>query len=966
MKLINNRYKIKSIYKDEINGRVYIAEDLFQANKKILLKEYNDFQQNKLILDYFIKEYIHLFNIKNKYVLDDFDFDIIDTIDGSEVNEIRYFSTKEYISKISLKNVFEKFDNEKLIDTIIQICIAVDYLHFRGIKYQNLNLDNIYVIENNDRVNIKLLDIHTAIEKRFFYSNAEHYRYFLAPEIIENKENANFKSDIYSVGMLIYILIMGEIKEYNESEFYEKIRFNMDDITKKKFVELINNMVDKDPNIRPKNLTKVIKKFKQFSRANIYYPIREEREKLNFNGKIIGREKEIDKVFEASEHKKKLVTILGESGIGKTRLIKELTYRLRMDKKSVYSISVSEESNREFEPITKILRQMIKHCSGSGKCKEEMINKYGCELIKLVPSIGDICKIKPSPTLIGNKEKFRLYNRVVNFMIETIEDRQTYILIDDLHKADLETIKLIDFIIKKDREFPLLFVITGDVDKFRNEQVEEYFTNWMGSNVVDVIKPSKLGIEDISELARNVLGMSYRPIKFTTALMNKAKGNPRFIEEIIKNLYSTGKLFINKKGLWETNAENYWDIQISYDIDKVIREQIDSINSKLYQIIKIIALFSSPVSKLVLGQILGISQVELDRSIEELVNIKILNKMVEDWGFSYDFYNIQVKKYVYNNIIDDEKIKLHKNVAIVLEEMYIEKKDSSVDELIHHLKLSHQNKKAVSYAITFAEDMQMLLMSSQSILLWNNAYRLLDSEDNSNRLKIQMNLGKLYAKQGKNNKALEIYSEAIKTAQELKKYDSEVVCRNSMGEIHYRRNNVDVGERYILEAKKIAERNEFIEGILESVVLINQIYMIRGESDKTLKFIKKYLELAKDKGKNYYLGYFHNQIGVVFMIEGEMEIALDYFGKSIMYFEKSGFELQSNLSINNIGVMYRDHFDNIDKALEYFQKGHKLCEKYNSIQHTSIFLVNIGEALMQKHEYKEALMNMEKAIWTMG
>jgi diguanylate cyclase (GGDEF)-like protein len=962
MELINGRYKIENIHRQEPNGTIYEVRDLLQSNNKILLKLFNEDSRNGKIIDYYVNNFLQFTSINHKHIQSVYNFDIVNTIDNKTVNGNQYFYTKEYLEGKKLIDILDELNQQDIFTIMRHIFLAVDYLHFRGLFYQCVSPNNIYIYKENGNIRVKLKDIAANTEQRLMGTYDEIDSYFISPEIKYDHLKVSEKSDIYSVGMLIYTLLIGEIKGYNHKELYNSINVDIDENNKKELIYLIDSMLDRDTLSRPESLKIVFNFINNIAKDKINLSYKEERERLNFKVKIIGREREINRLCEINEdiknriNKKRLLVVSGESGLGKTRLLQEFEYRLRMKGESIYTASVIDDDKGELKPIIRILKQIIKNCD------KEILNKYGCELIKIIPELRFIVDVKPSTILSGNREKLRLFDRITRFILDSTKNKPTFIFIDDLHNADTETLKIIDFIIRNSSDYPLLFIVSYDKDKLRTKQEKIwYFNTWLSLPVVEEIKILRLNLQETAELTKNILGINFKPIRFSTRIMQETGGNPRFIEEVIKNLYAVGELFIDENGDWETDTKNYSEIYIPSTINEVIKNQIDLLEPDLYEIAKVVSVFNTSVSKDILSKVLDVKIEKLDESIKTLVSMKILEQMVEDWGYTYDYYNKQVKKYVYYNIPQKERIILHKKIAQIIEQTYIKDNKGNIDELIHHFTLSQQTDKAVDYAIRFAKNMQGLLVNTQSILLWESAYRLLKDKINHNKLEVQINLARLYSKQGYNDKALNMYNQAISSAIHLNNKEYVVICKNSIGEIYYRRNKLDEAQKIIEEAKNLAESIDYPDGYLKSVVLLNRINFTKGNNEEIIELTEKYLSVAIEKKKYQYIAHFYNQIGVVYMFSSKVEVARDYFEKSIEYFSKSGDLLESNLPINNIGVIYGDHFDNLDKAMEYFEKGLEICKRYNSIQHEITFLVNIAEMYMRKHEYNKALEVMEKA-----
>jgi len=96
MKLIDNRFKVNKLLKDNTYSSIYEAIDFWDSDRKFCLKIYNTEKQTKVI-EYFINNFIDFSRIEHKNLLNNKHFSIIKALDGKKVNINQYYSTTEFI-----------------------------------------------------------------------------------------------------------------------------------------------------------------------------------------------------------------------------------------------------------------------------------------------------------------------------------------------------------------------------------------------------------------------------------------------------------------------------------------------------------------------------------------------------------------------------------------------------------------------------------------------------------------------------------------------------------------------------------------------------------------------------------------------------------------------------------------------------------------------------------------------------
>ncbi len=965
MELINNRYRLDCISGNMINGTVYKAVDLFNQNN-ILLKMFNNNIKNNQIIDYFIKNFNEMSDIEHKYICSSYSFNIVERIDNNKVANDIYFYTKEFINYKTLKEEIYTLTFNQKMKIIMQLCEAVDYLHFRGKAYQYLTPENIFIYKSQDGINIKLKDFTYTRELELGGVSDNISRKFIAPEVIANPLQIDYRSDIYSIGMIIYTMISEKnIEQLIKEKGYlisSKFEYLLDG-----YKEILQNMLQKDINNRYQSIRQALDDINRIKKTNYSIDVKGDREKLHFNLRTISRDEELDFVFKIDNefaNKKfntNLLTIVGDSGIGKTRFIDEIKFRMKMKSRPVYIVNVTQKNNEQFSIIVEVVRQIIK------KCDPELIDKYGSELVKIIPELRNIKNIKPSSVLPEDKEKLRLYDRITNFISDYAKNNFAYIIFDDFHLCDNETVEIINYIIENIKDCPLLIVLAfnkyliSDNDKLKNK-----YYSWENLSNTKVLELTKFNIKETSELVQKILGIGYMPVNFSARIFKETGGNPRYIEEVIKNLFVNGELYINDNGYWDSKTHietnSYSSINIPSTIGDAIKEQIKIIDDKSYDIITNLSIFNTSVSKGTIKKLLNIEEKITSRLIDKLVSMKILDERVGDWGYTYDFHNINMKKYIYNIISYQDKLNLHKKAAGILESLFTKENRENLDELIYHFTQSNQIEKAIDYSIKSAKKMQDMLINSQAIALWEKAKRLFGEQVSIKKIDVIINLAKLYSMQGSNDKALDLYDEAMRIAVELNQSKYMVICKNNIGQIFIRRNQIYEAEVYIKDAKTIAEEINYVNGCLNSVIILNRISLGEGNCENILKLSAKYLELAKRENKYEHIAHLLNQIGVAWLLLGKINKAKRYFENSIVYFDKSENSIEITKPINNLGLIYSEYNDNTDKAMEYFQKGLEISRKYDSMDNMVNLLNNIGEMYIRKDEYEKAKDYMEKVV----
>ena len=950
MEIINNRYKINSKYKENNNQESYTVSDLW-GNLDTVLKIIREDSIDNEKIDYLVDNFLFFASINHRNIVGCKKFDIIHTVDNKPVRKKKYLYTTEHRDSMTLSEYIKDVTDKEIPVIIFQLLNLVNYLRYRGIAYKYLNPNNIFITKDEDELSIKAQDLVTTnvFKDSIFYKEFD--RHFIAPEVKFSKGEGNFSSDIYSLGMIIYYIFTNNAMGYIEGEDFS----NQQKSCPTPILNIVNEMTKKEPSLRETNFHKISELLNSCFNTNISLNMVEDREKLNFNTRLIARGKELSRIlnineeFERGIYNSKLIGVNGESGIGKTRFLREAAFRLRIKGKDVYYTSIANKDKVDSQPIIKILKQMLKDCDS------KLIDKYGSELVKVIPEIRFLGDIKPSLDLEQGKEKLRLYDRISNFIVDFVKNHPTYIMIDDFHNCDEETLTLLNYIVKNSKSCPLLIILSYSRELLEDMPVAKGLTDeWVSMDGGEAFQLLRFDLQETAEAIKNILGISYRPINFSARVMDETLGNPRHVEESIKNLYASKELFLSKEGFWESKDPGYTTLYIPSNIDDAMKSQVELLDKNLYEAARVISIFNTSVSKEILSKMLITKDVDLDDIVKNLVAMKILDERVEDWGYTYDFYNLQLKRYIYHTIDKDSRVDYHRNAADILERVYTKENRENPDELIHHFALSDQKDKAFKYTVDLAEKMKGFMGNSQCILLWEKAYNIIKEESSVDKIRVLINIGRLYTRQGDNEKALKMYREALDCSNRLNALEFTAKCKNHIAEIYFARNNIAKARSYTEEAKEISHKIGDIENLLDAVIVLNRIYISQGEFNKVLVNSRSYIKIARENKKHIHVGKLYNHIGLANMYMDKVELGGNCFEKSLIYLHEGEEYMESTRPINNIGVIYADYLEDKDKALEYFKKGLEICRKYGYVQNEAVFLNNIGELYLRYDDYQKS------------
>lgn len=156
MKILNNRYKIIASIKEDLSNSVFLAADMLHDNRNVALKIIYQESVPVKSLDFLKREIGFLTSMAHPNIMNIYGFEALNTIDGNNISAKQYICTYEYIKGRSIFNATTGMGFIEVMDLVVEVCYALDYLHSRGLAYKNLDEKSIIVSENGGITSVKL------------------------------------------------------------------------------------------------------------------------------------------------------------------------------------------------------------------------------------------------------------------------------------------------------------------------------------------------------------------------------------------------------------------------------------------------------------------------------------------------------------------------------------------------------------------------------------------------------------------------------------------------------------------------------------------------------------------------------------------------------------------------------------------------------------------------------------------
>jgi class 3 adenylate cyclase/tetratricopeptide (TPR) repeat protein len=413
---------------------------------------------------------------------------------------------------------------------------------------------------------------------------------------------------------------------------------------------------------------------------------------------FVGREHEMrvleGRFAEAEARHGQVVTVVGDPGIGKSRLLME--FRTRFGDRVAWAEgrSVSFGQSMAFHPLIDLLRRNfgIEEQDTAAAIRDKVTHQVarigpGLEsaLPYLVFMLGAAAADDPVHALDPQIRRAEIFDALRQLLLRAAERKPQVLVFEDLHWSDHAT-----------REF-LRYLL----DSIPGARVLILLTHRPGSDVGlgDRTYATRLVLHNLSEaesgaMAEAVLASADLPEELRALVSRKAEGNPFFVEEVIKALGETG--VIRREGHRWVLSRPLDQIAVPDTIQDVLMSRIDRLEKEPRQALQLAAVIGREFTQRLLDRITEI-RAGTTKVLRELQAIELIYEKALFPELAYMFKHALTQDVAYGSLLTQRRRELHRRIGEAIEELYADRLSEHYAVLAHHFAGGEDWPRAAAY-----------------------------------------------------------------------------------------------------------------------------------------------------------------------------------------------------------------------------------------------------------------------------
>jgi eukaryotic-like serine/threonine-protein kinase len=479
-------------------------------------------------------------------------------------------------------------------------------------------------------------------------------------------------------------------------------------------------------------------------------------------GVFVGREGELAELQQAFNdavaNRGRLVLLVGEPGIGKSRLADELVVRARARGAQVIVGRCWEAGGAPaYWPWVQSLRAHM-HATPSESLRAQL-GSGASDLTQLLPELRELlADIGELPTLEPESARFRLFEAVSAFLKRAAEPRPLVLVLDDLHAADEPSLLLLQFLAREIGESRLLVVgAYRNVDPMPADPLTTTLAELLREPVTRRITLAGLSESDVRCFIELTSGESPSD-EFVATIHEETEGNPLFVGEIVRLLDAEGRL---------ADAQPR-PLAIPQSVRDVIARRLRHLSEDCNRVLVLASVLGREFALKALAGVAGVSEDEVLETLDEAMAARLVSD-VPGVRASLRFAHVLIRDTLYEGLTTARRVRLHRTAAEALEALYGDEPGPHLAELAYHCSAGSDFAKALRYARLAGDRALSLLAYEEAARLYEaalDAGELADLTEET-RCELLVSLGEAESRAGDTPSAKQAFLRAAGVARRL-------------------------------------------------------------------------------------------------------------------------------------------------------------------------------------------------------
>ena len=641
-----------------------------------------------------------------------------------------------------------------------------------------------------------------------------------------------------------------------------------------------------------------------------------------------------------------IVSIIGEAGIGKSRLMAELRNQVFDDKKTWFLSTVTWLEGRSLSygwslsylPFLEIVRGILgvtadeETATVQARLREKVEVLFPDRVEEVYPYLGQLLDLSLEEEmkerlrhLDGETIKWQIFRAVGDLLARLAVERPLILAFEDLHWADPTSVELLEHILPLTEDVPLMIVcvyrpqVEAACWRIREKAAQDF------SHRYTEVWLQALSPAESERLMGQLLTIEGLTQQVCDLVLSKAGGNPLFVEEIIRSLIDSAAL-VQEEGRWRVAAA-VGEIAIPDTLQGVLMARIDHLEEDTRRTMQL----ASVIGRIFLYRILAaISDVEkaLNRHMATLQWLELIRERSRTPELEYIFKHALIQEAAYHSLLLQRRREIHFRIGECIERLFADRLEEYYGLLAHHYSKAEEQERALKYLLKAGDHAVRIHATAEAVAYYERAMSLLDRErEPTHTAGVLMHLAGVVHYTGRYDQAREYFQQALalyeKVGDPIHAAEACFEIANRL-EVH----DLDAAFQYTLRGLEyVRDRPDACHQIIVGYSDLAQLQLSRGNYEEAEEALRYALALAEETNDLDALWQCYRVLSIYHHSRGEGQEALEAGTLVVHYIEQAEAPVKDRIIALNNQACFAQRVGDLEAAIEAGEAGLALARR---------------------------------------
>ncbi|MCP4538023.1 MAG: tetratricopeptide repeat protein [Chloroflexi bacterium] len=647
-----------------------------------------------------------------------------------------------------------------------------------------------------------------------------------------------------------------------------------------------------------------------------------------------------------------VVTVVGEAGVGKSRLLYEFENWIELQSGQIHHFkgrATPEMVNIYYGIIRDMLAfrfdilETDRPAIVQEKFRTGMSGILDADQADLVGHLVgfDFSTSQAVQNLLGSSSFGDLGMAYLTTYVRAVVNEPTMILLEDIHWADDRSLDLLAHLVDEVPAGRLLVVCLA------RPQLFERRPNWGWGEAYTQIDVKPLSRRVSRVLVGEILQKVDRvPNALRDLIVNGAEGNPFYVEEFVKMLVEDG-VIVRGDDQWYIELDRLADIRVPPTLTSILQARLDSLpraEKRILQRASVVGrlFWDEAVARLATGEE-SVNVIPLLNAVQGRELIFQHNRSAFEGTHEYMFKHALLRDVTYETVLLKLRRVYHAQVAQWLEANAKDRLSEYLSLISRHYELAGEKTEAVKYLRRLGEELLDVSAYRDAADTFERALVLLSESDVTSRAEIMVKLGYAYRQLSDYPLAIQQLEKGLALVQDLSGSDlqTKVAALNGLGWAIMGQGAYDKAMVPLKQALVLAREIDDREGAAIVLYNLGDVAYRQGESEQAEKYAQESLELCEQVGDRQGVAYALRVLGFANHLREKYQEATRYHRESQVIYREIGDRWGVATCSINLGESARMQ-KKYAKAAKYYEESLPVFDQVGNRVGIAIGTLNLG------------------------